>query len=202
MQPDRTRSNPIEPDRIEADRPDEFWPAEGPTIAHRAPPSGGQAAERIRRRHILVLVDLNGHCGRPQFEILSLRPAPIQLTYMGHPGTSGAPAVQYVLVDPITSPPRTRAHFSEAFLSMPQWHVTDYRFSHAFSSSGPADRPEGLGEPPAGAPAAGRRLPWPTQARHTRLEAASSSHPIMPALAWSSAATARRTRMPEIRPRS
>ena len=128
----------------------------------------GRAADAIRRRRVTILVDLNGHCGRPQFEILSLRPAPLQLTYMGHPGSSGAPYVQYVLVDPATSPPRTRSHFSEAFLSLHQWHVTDYRYSHAFAPVG-SERSGGLGDPPEHAPAVGERLEWPTTATRAAL---------------------------------
>ena len=69
---------------------------------------------------------------RPQLELLSLRPAPLQLTYMGHPGTSGAAYIQYVAVDPTVAPPRLARHFSERLLQLPQWHVTDYRYSHAF----------------------------------------------------------------------
>jgi predicted O-linked N-acetylglucosamine transferase (SPINDLY family) len=46
---------------------------------------------------------------------------------MGHPGTGGADFVEYVLVDRVTTPPSRRAHFSEALLSLPMWHVTDYR---------------------------------------------------------------------------
>ena len=49
--------------------------------------------------------------GRPQLELLSLRPAPLQMTYMGHPGTSGAAYIQYVAVDPLVTPPASRATF-------------------------------------------------------------------------------------------
>ena len=95
---------------------------------------------------------------RPQLELLSLRPAPLQLTYMGHPGTSGAAYIQYVAVDPTVAPPRLARHFSERLLQLPQWHVTDYRDAHAFAE---------LGTPPEGAPPAGPRptissQPWST----------------------------------------
>ena len=118
------------------------------------------AAERIRARRVSILVDLNGHCGRPQFEILSLRPAPVQISYMGHPGTSGAKYVQYVLVDRASAPVGSRSHFSEHLLSLHQWHVTDYRFSHAF---------EALGRPPAEGPPSGRPLAWPKDAKRSEL---------------------------------
>jgi predicted O-linked N-acetylglucosamine transferase (SPINDLY family) len=38
------------------------------------------AAAEIRKRRVQILVDLNGHCGKPQFELLALRPAPVQIT--------------------------------------------------------------------------------------------------------------------------
>jgi len=99
---------------------------------------------------------------RPQLELLSLRPAPLQLTYMGHPGTSGAAYIQYVAVDPTVAPPRLARHFSERLLQLPQWHVTDYRDAHAFAE---------LGTPPEGAPPAGPRLAWPAGASRALTEA-------------------------------
>ena len=55
------------------------------------------AAAEIRSRRVQILVDLNGHCGKPQFELLALRAAPLQLTYMGHPGTRRAGCVPVAL---------------------------------------------------------------------------------------------------------
>ena len=100
--------------------------------------------------------------GRPQLELLSLRPAPLQMTYMGHPGTSGAAYIQYVAVDPLVAPPRLARHFSEKLLQLPQWHVTDYRDAHAFTT---------LGTPPDSAPPVGPRLPWPAGASRALTEA-------------------------------
>lgn len=72
---------------------------------------------------------------------------------MGHPGTSGAKYIQYALVDRVSSPPRSRNHFSEHLLMLHQWHVTDYRFSHAFTSK--------LGSPPSGGLVPSPARPWP-----------------------------------------
>ena len=71
------------------------------------------AAAAINARGVQLLVDLNGHCGRPQLELLSLQPAPLQMTYMGHPGTTGARYIQYVAADVHVLPPRLARHFSE-----------------------------------------------------------------------------------------
>ena len=115
-----------------------------------------RAADEINARRVELLVDLNGHCGQPQFEILSLRAAPLQMTYMGHPGTSGARYIQYALADRATAPPSARSHFTEHLFMMPQWHVTDYRYSQPFT--------ERFGEPPPGAPPIGPAVAWPVGA--------------------------------------
>ena len=122
--------------------------------------SWSEAAAEIRKRKVMVLVDLNGHCGRPQFELLSLRPAPVQISYMGHPGTSGASYVQYLLTDRLSAPPNARQQFSEHLLSLHIWHVTDYRFASNFAQ---------LGTPPSGAPPAGPPMPWPAEANRKML---------------------------------
>lgn len=119
-----------------------------------------KAAAEIRKRRVAILVDLNGHCGRPQFELLSLRPAPLAISYMGHPGTSGAEYVPYLLTDRMSAPPQHRRQFSEHLLSLHAWHVTNYRFSSAFDSFGP---------PPEGSPPAGPQLKWPKEATRQAL---------------------------------
>ena len=125
------------------------------------------SASEIRKRRIPLLVDLNGHCGKPQFEILSLRPAPVQISYMGHPGTSGAEYVQYVLTDRSSAPVSGRTHFSEHLVSLHQWHVTDYRFAHNFETLAP---PPSVGRKHESGPT----LKWPHDARREDIDLPSS----------------------------
>jgi protein O-GlcNAc transferase len=71
------------------------------------------AAELIRRRGIDILVDLNGHAAGGRPGILARRPAPIQVNYLGYPGTMGADYVDYVIADAHVIPPADRRHYAE-----------------------------------------------------------------------------------------
>ncbi len=51
------------------------------------------AAERIRDDRIDLLVDLSGHTGGHRLRLFALRPAPVQVTALGHPGTTGVDAI-------------------------------------------------------------------------------------------------------------
>jgi predicted O-linked N-acetylglucosamine transferase (SPINDLY family) len=77
------------------------------------------AAQRIRNDRIHVLLDLNGHSSFSRMEILALRPAPIQVAYLGYPGTCGGNAHDYLLTDRFVCPPEQQVHFTERFLYLP-----------------------------------------------------------------------------------
>ncbi len=81
--------------------------------------SDQQAAESIRQHEIDILVDLHGLTSGTRPGILAFRPAPVQLTYLGFPGTTGLPQVDYVLADRFVLPPELAVHFSEKPLYMP-----------------------------------------------------------------------------------
>ncbi len=84
------------------------------------------AAERIAADRIDILVDLKGHTAGNRMEILALRPAPLQVAWLGFPGTTGAPFIDYALVDRIVVPPEAAADFSEALCHLPDsYQVTD-----------------------------------------------------------------------------
>ncbi|NYE62814.1 putative O-linked N-acetylglucosamine transferase (SPINDLY family) [Duganella sp. 1224] len=78
-----------------------------------------QAAQTIRAHEIDILVDLHGlgADGRPG--ILAHRPAPVQIAWLGHPGSSAMLAVDYVLADAFVLPPALAASFSERPLYLP-----------------------------------------------------------------------------------
>lgn len=79
-----------------------------------------QAAQCIRQYEIDVLVDLHGLTSGTRPTILAYRPAPVQVTYLGFPGTTGIPNVDYVLADEFVLPPELALHFSEKPLYMPK----------------------------------------------------------------------------------
>ena len=72
------------------------------------------AAKLIRDLEIDVLVDLQGLTGNARPNIVARGPAPIQIAYLGYPGTTGLPYVDYVVADRYIFPEELRPHFSEA----------------------------------------------------------------------------------------
>lgn len=78
-----------------------------------------QAAQTIRAHEIDILVDLHGlgADGRPG--ILAHKPAPVQISWLGHPGSSAMPAMDYVLADAFVLPPQLHASFTERPLYLP-----------------------------------------------------------------------------------
>lgn len=63
------------------------------------------AAETIRRDRIDVLIDMAGHTAGHALGAMHLAPAPVQMTWLGYPGSTGVPAIRNRIVDSITDPP-------------------------------------------------------------------------------------------------
>jgi predicted O-linked N-acetylglucosamine transferase (SPINDLY family) len=76
-------------------------------------------AERIRTDRIEVLIDLNGYTKNSREPIFALRPAPIQINYLGYPGTLGADWYDYALVDRYSAPDALQPFFTERLLHLP-----------------------------------------------------------------------------------
>ncbi|MEI6320522.1 MAG: tetratricopeptide repeat protein [Pseudomonadota bacterium] len=62
------------------------------------------AAALVRRDRIDLLVDLSGHTARHRLRLFAHRPAPVQLTMIGHVNTTGVEAIDYRITDAITEP--------------------------------------------------------------------------------------------------
>jgi predicted O-linked N-acetylglucosamine transferase (SPINDLY family) len=81
--------------------------------------SDAQLAELVAAERIDILVDLAGHTrgGRPL--VFARRPAPLQVTYIGYPGTTGFSAMDYRVTDAVADPPgRTEAFHSETLVRL------------------------------------------------------------------------------------
>lgn len=72
-----------------------------------------EAANFIRSCEIDIIVDLHGVTKGARPAILSARPAPIQMTYLGFPGTAGLPWIDYIVVDRYLVPECEARHYSE-----------------------------------------------------------------------------------------
>ncbi|MDQ2780694.1 MAG: hypothetical protein M3Y32_14170, partial [Pseudomonadota bacterium] len=66
--------------------------------------SDREAAERIRADGIDLLIDLKGHTRDNRLGLFAFRPAPVQASFLGYPGTSGADYIDYVIGDPVVTP--------------------------------------------------------------------------------------------------
>lgn len=76
-------------------------------------------AERIRSRGIHILVNLNGYFGQARNGVFALRPAPLQVNYLGFPGTLGAPYIDYIIADRSVIPEGDSSHYSERVVYLP-----------------------------------------------------------------------------------
>ncbi|HUA80593.1 MAG TPA: tetratricopeptide repeat protein [Dyella sp.] len=91
-----------------------------------------QAASLIHGTAIEILFDLNGYRGRANTELMALRPAPIQVGWLGYPGSSGARWMDYLLTDAITLPAELREHVSEKVIRLPRcYQPSDPNRSHS-----------------------------------------------------------------------
>jgi predicted O-linked N-acetylglucosamine transferase (SPINDLY family) len=81
-----------------------------------------QIAERIAGDRIDLLIEMNGWTREGRSEALASRPAPVQLQWLGYPGTSGGDFIDYVIADTITVPPGTERWFTERILRLPYTH--------------------------------------------------------------------------------
>nr|MBE5727425.1 super sex combs [Cucujiformia] len=87
----------------------------------------GKAADRIYQDGIQVLVNMNGYTKGARNEIFALRPAPIQVMWLGYPGTSGASFMDYLITDAVTSPIELVSQYSEKLAYMIDFAIDTYR---------------------------------------------------------------------------
>lgn len=81
--------------------------------------TGIQVAETIRTDGIDILVDLAGHTGNNALKVFTYRPAPIQVTYLGYPDTTGLSTIDYRLTDALSDPPGREAFYTESLVRLP-----------------------------------------------------------------------------------
>jgi predicted O-linked N-acetylglucosamine transferase (SPINDLY family) len=78
-----------------------------------------QMAQAIHGDGIDILVDLKGQTFGNRLGVFALRPAPIQVTWLGFPGTSGADYIDYIIGDRHVTPLAFADHYSERIAQMP-----------------------------------------------------------------------------------
>jgi predicted O-linked N-acetylglucosamine transferase (SPINDLY family) len=85
------------------------------------------AAQLIREREIDILIDLQGQTLGARPDILALRPAPVQITYLGLPATTGLPSIDYVIADKFLIPEDQTQFYSEKPLYLPDVYQSSDR---------------------------------------------------------------------------
>lgn len=81
--------------------------------------SDDDVARQIRDDRIDILVDLSGHTGRSRLRVFANRAAPVQLTYLGYPDTTGLQSMDYRLTDIRADPPGSESFHTEKLLYLP-----------------------------------------------------------------------------------
>jgi len=87
--------------------------------------SDEDAAKTIAEDGIDILVDVNGHTRDARTAVFARRPAPIQVNWLGFPGTMGTPYHHYIVGDDWITPPGAEAWYSEKILRLPCYQPND-----------------------------------------------------------------------------
>lgn len=78
-----------------------------------------RVAQRVIDDGVDILIDLNGYAGAGRPEIAAMRPAPVQVSYLGYPGSVAADFIDYLIADPIVVPAGAEQFFSERIVYLP-----------------------------------------------------------------------------------
>lgn len=114
---------------------------------HRINQLSDEAAARLIREHeIDILFDLQGQTSGARANLLAYRPAPVQITYLGLPATTGLPSIDYVIADRFLIPEDYAPFYSEKPLYMPDI----YQVSDRQRMSAPLPSRESCGLPAEG----------------------------------------------------
>ena len=79
-----------------------------------------EIAVLMRELEVDVAVDLMGYTRKARPGIFAHRAAPVQVNYLGYPGTMGAPFIDYILADEFVIPPQSRQHYAEQVVYLPE----------------------------------------------------------------------------------
>jgi predicted O-linked N-acetylglucosamine transferase (SPINDLY family) len=105
-----------------------------------------QSIEKIRSMNIDIAIDLNGHTKGAKMDIFAHRIAPIQVNYLGYPGTSGAPFMDYILGDQVIIPEDHFGYYTEKVAHLPGSYLPNDSkkvISEKTPTRGEAGLPEG-----------------------------------------------------------
>jgi protein O-GlcNAc transferase len=106
--------------------------------------SDAEVAGLVQEHRIDVAIDASGYTAHCRTGIFALRAAPVQVNYLGYPGTMGAEFMDYIVADKMIVPAGSFQHYSEKVVWMPDSYSSrDTRVEVPF---GAARKDEGLPE--------------------------------------------------------
>ncbi|MCY1345375.1 Glycosyl transferase family 41 [compost metagenome] len=91
--------------------------------------SDEQVAEVVRAENIDILVDLKGHTLESRVTIFNQKAAPIQVSWLGFPGTNVNVDLDYIIGDPYVLPDGSQAHYYEKYCRLPETYQPNDPFS-------------------------------------------------------------------------
>ncbi|AWW50333.1 tetratricopeptide repeat protein [Polynucleobacter paneuropaeus] len=84
-----------------------------------------EVAQLARDLEIHIAIDLGGHTQSAPTGIMSHRAAPIQVNYLGYPGTMGAKYMDYLIADKIVIPEESKSFYTEKIAYLPDCYIVD-----------------------------------------------------------------------------
>ena len=98
-----------------------------------------EVAKLIQANEIDILVNMNGFFGAERQLVFSYKPAPIQVNYLGFPGTIGINYIDYIIADKVVIPERSKKQYIEKIAYLPNSYqanddkrkISDSKFSRA-----------------------------------------------------------------------
>ncbi|MFY0693265.1 MAG: tetratricopeptide repeat protein [Paracoccaceae bacterium] len=79
--------------------------------------------DTARSANLDIAIDLTGYTKNTRTALFSLRLAPIQINYLGYPGTLGADFIDYIIADPVVIPANQQQFYSEKTISLPHSYL-------------------------------------------------------------------------------
>ena len=79
----------------------------------------GEIAALLYANQVDIAIDLGGFTSGGRLSVFAMRPAPVQAAYLGYPGTTGAPYIDYLIADAVVVPPDAYRFYSEKIVALP-----------------------------------------------------------------------------------
>src|SRR5690606_7052078 len=82
-----------------------------------------QIAELMREMEVDIAIDLAGYTADSRTDVIAFRPAPVQVNYLGYPGTMGLPYMDYIIADRHVIPQEHQRFYDEKVVYLPDAYL-------------------------------------------------------------------------------